>query len=90
MCTTAGERSETDHEEMETGERNHVDGQLSEIRVQLTWETEAGGDTGHDGGDEVVQVAVGGVVQLEGPHADIVESLSDVRWKCGWAEKHMY
>jgi hypothetical protein len=71
----AGERSESNHEEMETGEGNHVDGQLPQVRVQLTGETQARGDTGHDGGDEVVQVAVRGVVQLERPHADVVESL---------------
>jgi hypothetical protein len=72
---TAGERSESDHEEMETGEGHHVDGQLPQVRVKLTGETQAGGDTGHDSGDEVVQVTVGGVVQLESPHADVVESL---------------
>jgi hypothetical protein len=71
----AGEGSESDHEEVETGEGNHVDGQLPEIRVKLTRETQAGGDTRHDGGDEVVQVAVGGVVQLESAHANVVESL---------------
>jgi hypothetical protein len=71
----AGERSESNHEEVETGEGHHVDSQLPQVRVQLTGETQAGGDTGHDGGDEVVQVAVRGVVQLECPHADVVESL---------------
>ena len=73
--TAAGQRSEADHEEMKTGEGHHVDSQLPQIRVQLTGETQAGGDTRHDGRDEVVQVAVRGVVQLEGPHADIVQSL---------------
>jgi len=73
--TAAGEGSESDHEEVETGEGNHVDGQLPQVRVELTRETQAGSDTRHDGGNEVVQVAVGGVVQLESPHADVVESL---------------
>ena len=72
---TAGQRSETDHEEVKTREGNHVDSQLPQVRVQLTRETQAGGDTGHDGGDEVVQVTVGGVVELESPHADVVEGL---------------
>jgi len=58
VSATAGERSESDHEEMETGERNHVDSQLSEIRVELTRESEAGGDTGHDGRDQVVKISV--------------------------------
>lgn len=72
---TAGKRSESNHEEMETREGDHVDSQLPEIGVELTRETQAGGDTRHDGGDEVVQVTVGGVVQLEGPHANVVQSL---------------
>jgi hypothetical protein len=75
VCATAGQRSKTDHEEVETGEGHHVDSQLPEIRVELTGEAQAGGDTRHDGGHEVVQVAVRGVVQLESPHADVVESL---------------
>jgi hypothetical protein len=72
---TAGKRSETDHEEMETGEWDHVDGELAQVGVELTGETERDGDTGHDSRDEVVQVTVRGVVELEGAHADIVESL---------------
>ena len=75
MGAAAGQGSESDHEEMKTGEGNHVDGQLPQVRVELTGESQAGGDTRHDGGDEVVQVTVRGVVQLEGPHADVVESL---------------
>ena len=73
--TTAGERSESNHEEMETWERHHVDCQFAEIRVKLTGETETGGDTGHDGGNQVVQVTVGWGGELKGPHADIVEGL---------------
>ncbi|CRK13813.1 hypothetical protein BN1723_002035 [Verticillium longisporum] len=68
-------RSEADHEEVETGEGNHVDGELAEIGVELAGETERGRDAGHDGGDEVVQVAVRGVGQLEGADANVVESL---------------
>lgn len=75
MSSTAGERSESDHEEMETREGHHVNSQLSEIRVKLTRETETGGDTGHDGRDQVVEISVGGVGELESSHADIVESL---------------
>jgi hypothetical protein len=75
VSTTAGQGSEADHEEMETRERNHVDSKLAEVRVQLARETQAGGDTGHDGRDQVVQVTVRRVGQLECAHADIVESL---------------
>lgn len=72
---TAGEGSEADHEEMETGEGNHVDGELAEIGVELAGETEGDGNAGHDGGDEVVKIAIRGVGELESPHADVVESL---------------
>jgi len=72
---TAGEGSETDHEEVKTWERNHVDSKLAKIRVELTWETQASGDTRHDGRNEVVQIAVGWVGELESAHADVVESL---------------
>lgn len=72
---TAGQRSESNHEEMQTREGNHVYGQLAKIRVKLTRESQASGDTGHDSGHEMVQVTVRWVGELEGPHADIVESL---------------
>jgi hypothetical protein len=72
---TAGQRSEADHEEVETREWNHVDGQLAEIGVELTGETETGGHAGHDSRDQVVQVTVRGVGELEGAHADVIQSL---------------
>ena len=68
-----GQRSEANHEEVETREGNHVDGELSQVSVQLTRETQAGGDTGHDGRDQVVQVTVGGRGQLEGAETNIVQ-----------------
>ena len=73
--TSSSQGSETDHEEMESREGNHVDGQLSEIRVELTGESKTGGDTGHDEGDEVVQITVGGGVKLQGSETDVVEGL---------------
>jgi hypothetical protein len=60
---------------METREWNHVDGQFAKIRVELTWESKAGGDARHDGRDEVVKIAIGWVVELEGTHANIIQSL---------------
>ena len=75
VCTTASKRSKTNHEEVKTWERNHVDSQFAKVRVELTREAQAGGDTRHDGRDEVVKVAIGRVVELESSHADIVQSL---------------
>ena len=33
VCATTGQRSKSNHEEMETGEGNHVDGELAKIGV---------------------------------------------------------
>jgi len=60
---------------VESGEGDQVDGELSEIRVELAGESEAAGNTGDGGGDEVVKITVGGGGELEGSEADIVESL---------------
>jgi hypothetical protein len=75
VSATAGERSETNHEEMETWERNHVDGQLAEIRVELTWEAKTSGHARHNGGNQVVEIAIRWVVQLKCAHANVVQSL---------------
>ncbi|KFV45758.1 hypothetical protein N328_06988, partial [Gavia stellata] len=48
--------SEAGHEEVKPREGHHVDGQLAEIGVELTGETQAGGDAAHGGRDEVVEV----------------------------------
>jgi len=49
-----GKWSETNHEEMKSWERNKVDSEFSEIRVQLTWESDWASNTGHGDGDEMV------------------------------------
>lgn len=73
--TSRGQGGESDHEEMQSGEGDHVDGQFSQIRVELTRESETGRDTGHDDRDEVVEVTVSRLVELEGSEADVVERL---------------
>ena len=75
LRATRGQGSEADHEEVETGEGDEVDSQLTQIRVQLTRETQAAGDAGHDSGHEVVQVTEGGGSELEGTEADVVQGL---------------
>merc|ERR1712199_97936 len=59
LGASGGERSETSHEEMESGERNEVDGKLSEIRVELTGESEAAGNTGEGSRNEMVKITIG-------------------------------
>jgi len=73
LGSSAGEWGETGDEEVETWEWDHVDGELSEVRVELTWESEASGDTGHGGGDEVVEVTVCWGCELQCSEADVVE-----------------
>lgn len=75
LAAASSERSKANHEEVKTGEGHHVDGQLPQVRVELTREAEAGGDTRHDDGDEVVKVTVLGRGELECPEADVVEGL---------------
>ena len=75
LGASGGEGSEADHEEVKTGEGDKVDSQFSEIRVELTGEPEAAGDSGHGGGDEMVEISVGGGGELESSEADIVKGL---------------
>lgn len=70
---TAGQGSESGHEEVETGEGYHVDCQFAEIGIQLTRESKAGGHSTHGCRDKVVKIAVGGGGELQCAEADIVE-----------------
>jgi len=58
---------------MESWEWNQVDSQFSQVRVQLTWESQTAGDTRHSSRDEMVKITVGWGGKLEGSEADIVE-----------------
>ena len=72
LATAGGEWSKARHKEMETWEGYHVDSQFTEISVELARESETGGDSGHGGGDEMVQVTVGWGGEFKGSEADIV------------------
>merc|ERR1711990_470906 len=73
LGSSGGEWGETSHEEMETWEWHEVDGELSQVRVELTWESETAGDTGEGGRDKMVKITVGWGGELEGSEADIVK-----------------
>ena len=75
LRSTRRQGGEADHEEVEAGEGDHVDGQLAEVAVELAGEAEAARRAADGGGDEVVQVAVRGGGQLEGAEADVVQGL---------------
>jgi hypothetical protein len=75
MTTTRSQGGESNHEEVQTGEGDHVDGEFSEIRVELTRETKTSGDTRHYCRDEVVEVSIGRGGEFEGTNANIIQSL---------------
>jgi hypothetical protein len=59
---------------VETRERNKVDGKLSEVAVELTWEAKRAGNARHAGRNEVVQVAISWGGELESSEANVIES----------------
>jgi len=59
---------------METREGDQVDSQFSKIRVQLSWESKAAGDTRNSSRDQVVQVTIGWGGELESSETDIIQS----------------
>merc|ERR1712195_16540 len=75
LGASGGEGGETTHVEMESGEGGQVDGELSEIGVELAGESEATGESGKGGRDKMVKITVGGGGELEGSEADIVKGL---------------
>merc|ERR1719481_928870 len=75
LRASGSEWSKARHEEVKPGEGDHVHGQLPQVSVELPREPERGGDSRHGKGDQVVQVSIGGVGQLQGAEADVVQSL---------------
>ena len=60
---------------MESWEWDQVDSELSEIGVELSWESEAASNTGDSSGDEMVEITVGWGGELEGSEADVIKGL---------------
>ena len=72
LGSTGGEWGETNHEEVKTWEWHKVDSELSQVRVELTWESQAAGDTGKGGRNEMVKISVGWGGELKGSEADVI------------------
>ena len=70
-----GQGREAHHEEVETRERHHVNGQLSEVAVELAGEPEGAGGSADCRRHQVIQVAVRRGRELERPEADVVQRL---------------
>jgi len=60
---------------METWEWDQVDSELTEIGVELSWETDGAGDTAHSSRDEMVEITIGWGGELKGTEADVIKSL---------------
>ena len=61
LLRSAGrERGKANHEEVQTGEGDHVDCELAKIAVELSGETEAAGGTANCGSNQMVEITVGG------------------------------
>ena len=73
LGSTAGQRSESRHEEVKTREWDHVDGKLTKIGIKLTREPKAGGDSTHGGRNEMVEVSIGGSGELQCAETDVIE-----------------
>ena len=63
------------HEEVEAGERHHVDSQLPQVCVELPGESQRGRDPTHGHADQVVKVPVTWRGQLQRAETDVVEGL---------------
>jgi hypothetical protein len=73
LGTSGGEGGKSHHKEVKTGEGNHVHGQLAEIAVKLTRESETASGSANGSGHQMVEVTVGGGGELQGSEADIVQ-----------------
>jgi hypothetical protein len=73
LGSSGGKGGESNHEEVESGERDKIDGEFSQVTVELTGESEAGGDSGHGSGDQVVKITISGGGEFKGSETDIVK-----------------
>merc|ERR1719258_181356 len=74
LRSTRRQRHETNHEKVQTRERNQVHSHLAQVSVQLTREAQAGCHTRHGSRHQVVQVTVCWGGQLERSEANVIQS----------------
>jgi len=74
LGTSGGKWSETNHEEMESWERNKVDSEFSKIRVKLTWESDRASNTRHSNRNEMVKITIGWSGKFKSSETDIIKS----------------
>ena len=74
LWSSWGKWGETNHEEMESWEWNQVDGQFSQIWVELTWESKTTGNTWHGSWDQMVKITISWGGQLKSSETDIIKS----------------
>jgi hypothetical protein len=72
LGTSGGKWSETNHEEMESWERNKVDSEFSKIRVKLTWESDRASNTRHSNRNEMVKITISWSGKFKSSEADII------------------
>mmetsp|Transcript_54247 Transcript_54247/g.162403 ORF Transcript_54247/g.162403 Transcript_54247/m.162403 type:complete len:268 (+) Transcript_54247:675-1478(+) len=61
------------HEEMETGEGNHVNRQLTQVAVELPGETEAACCAANSSCNQVIQITIRGSCELERSEANVIQ-----------------
>ena len=64
-----------DHKEVETGKGHQIDCQLTQVSIQLTWESEAARNSGHNDRDQVIEITECGCSKLKRTKAYVVKCL---------------
>jgi len=75
LRSTRCEGCETNHEEMETREGDHVDSKLAEITVKLTRESKTTSGTTDSSRHKMVKITIGRSGELESSETDVVQGL---------------
>jgi hypothetical protein len=75
LGSSGSKRSESNHKEMKTWERNHIHSKLSKITVQLTRETKGASGTTDSSRYQMVKITVSRGGKLKSSEANIIKGL---------------